>query len=76
MTGVDDEMTQQGTVWAFDDAATSGTVVTDDGIELTFSPDVFRASELRLLRPGQRVRMAVTDGAISALTILTLDAPR
>ncbi len=76
MTGVNDELTRQGTVWAYDDRTRSGTVVTDDGTELTFSADAFSTSGLRLLRPGQRVRMTVTDHVISALTIVTLDEPR
>ncbi len=69
-------MTRQGTVWAYDDQTHTGTVVTDDGTELTFSAEVFLASGLRLLRSGQRVRMAVTGQVIDALTILTLDEPR
>ncbi len=74
--GVNGELTRQGTVWSYDDQTQSGTVVTDDGTELTFSADAFRTSGLRLLRPGQRVRMAVADHIISTLTIVTLDEPR
>ncbi len=69
-------MTRQGTVWAFDERTTTGNIVTDDGAELTFGAEVFLASGLRLLRPGQRVRMAATGDVITALTIVTLDAPR
>ena len=63
----------QATVLTFDIAAGSGTVVLDDGTALPFSPSVFAASRLRLLRPGQRVRIRLSPAReIDALTILTL----
>ncbi|HEY7043428.1 MAG TPA: hypothetical protein VH419_07160, partial [Nocardioidaceae bacterium] len=64
--------TTQGTVWAFDPDAQSGSVVLDDGTSLPFDARAFAVSGLRLLRPGQRVRVEVSDGAVTGLTILTL----
>ena len=67
-------MPVQATVSGFDPATRSGQVLTDDGVGLRFSRDVFDASGLRLLRPGQRVRvtLAGTPPAIQTLQILTL----
>ena len=64
----------QATVSGFDAATRSGRVLTDDGVELAFSSDAFDASGLRLLRPGQRVRMTVTGTPpiVETLQILTL----
>ncbi len=63
----------QATVLRFDATDCSGSVLFDDGRVLPFSGEVFRASGLRLLRPGQRLRLSVAaDGSISALTIVTL----
>jgi hypothetical protein len=67
--------TTQGTVWTFDDETESGEVALDDGSRLPFDADAFATSGLRLLRPGQRVRLQLDDGAVSSLTILTLDVP-
>ena len=47
----------------------------DDGARLPFDADAFATSGLRLLRPGQRVRLELDDGDVSSLTILTLDVP-
>jgi len=67
----------QATVLTFDAETSSGAVVLDDGTELPFPGEAFVAGGLRLLRPGQRVRL-VTDenGRIVALTIHTLPDPR
>jgi cold shock CspA family protein len=64
----------QATVSGFDVATRSGRVLTDDGAELAFSSDAFDASGLRLLRPGQRVRVSVagTPSVVETLQILTL----
>lgn len=71
---------KQGTVLTFDSEIGAGSVVLDTGEALTFSTEVFAASGLRLLRPGQRVRLQVSDDPdsrlISAITILTLQDPR
>ena len=67
--------TTQGTVWTFDDETRAGEVVLDDGSRVPYDADVFAASGLRLLRSGQRVRLQVEGGAVTSLTILTLDQP-
>jgi 2-phospho-L-lactate guanylyltransferase len=45
----------QGTVATFDPQTQAGTLLLDDGTELPFPAEAFRASGLRLLRLGQRV---------------------
>jgi len=71
--------TLQGTVLTFDPGSGAGSVLLDSGEALTFSAEVFAASRLRLLRPGQRVRLQVLDDRdnrqMSAITILTLPDP-
>jgi hypothetical protein len=65
----------QGTVWSFDEETVSGEVVLDDGSRLPFDDEAFAASGLRLLRPGQRVRLELRGNAVVALTIITLQQP-
>jgi cold shock CspA family protein len=62
----------QATVATFDPDTGSGTVLTDDGRRVPFDPAAFAAGGLRLLRPGQRVKMEVADGRIVRVTIVTL----
>ena len=63
----------QATVLTFHPEDHSGSVVLDDGTAIGFSSDVFAASRLRLLRPGQRVRIHLSDqNEIDGLTIITL----
>lgn len=62
----------QGTVASFQPDNGSGTVYLDDGTELAFSAAAFATSGLRLLRPGQRVKLRMADGAIAALTHISL----
>jgi hypothetical protein len=50
-------------------------VLLDDGTELPFDADAFAAGGLRLLRFGQRVRLAVADGRVSAITLSTFPLP-
>jgi cold shock CspA family protein len=67
----------QGTVFDFDETDGAGTVVLDDGERLAFGPQAFAASGLRMLRPGQRVRMGMSAGhEIEWLTIVTLPPGR
>jgi hypothetical protein len=67
--------TVQATVFDFDPDDLGGVVVLDDGERLAFGPAAFAASGLRLLRPGQRVRLEMTsDQVIESLTIATLPA--
>jgi cold shock CspA family protein len=62
----------QGTVATFDPDTGSGTVLTDDGRRIPFDRAAFAAGGLRLLRPGQRVRMDTADGRVVRVTIVTL----
>ena len=66
----------QATVSAFDPATRVGKVLLDDGVELPFPAEALSGTRLRLLRPGQRVRL-VTSGTgeglrVTGLQILTL----
>ncbi|MGW0660368.1 cold-shock protein [Streptodolium elevatio] len=69
----------QGTVHTFDAATRSGTVLLDDGSALPYPASAFDASGLRLLRPGQRVRLKVEGEGPKRtavfLTIATLSDP-
>jgi len=62
----------QGTVASFEPETGSGTVVLDDGTELSFDGTAFATSGLRTLRFGQRVIMRVVDGRVVALTHISL----
>jgi cold shock CspA family protein len=63
----------QATVLDFDASTTAGHIVFDDGHALPFEPAAFAASGLRLLRPGQRVRVELSDqGDVTSVTIATL----
>jgi cold shock CspA family protein len=66
----------QATVSRYDEFSHEGDVLLDDGLELPFSAQALHGTGLRLLRPGQRVRVTVAgDGAerhVEALQILTL----
>lgn len=66
----------QATVATYDAGTRSGSVLLDDGIELTFDARALEGTGLRLLRPGQRVRLEVAgEGAsrsVHRLQILTL----
>jgi 2-phospho-L-lactate guanylyltransferase len=66
----------QATVRSFDAGTRCGSVFLDDGTVLEFGAGAFSASGLRLLRPGQRVSIRTGgDGAITALTLVTLPLP-
>lgn len=58
----------QGTVSRYDPDTAAGAVLLDDGRELTFDADALRGTGLRLLRPGQRVRLE-TSGERSGLHV-------
>ena len=66
----------QATVFRYDDGTRSGAVLLDDGVELPFTAEALDGTGLRLLRPGQRVRLSIdTSGerpTIIHLQILTL----
>ncbi|MFF7239621.1 hypothetical protein [Streptomyces collinus] len=63
----------QATAYTYDPETRSGQVLLDDGTPVPFGPAAFDAGALRLLRPGQRVRIE-TEGAGDALriTLVTL----
>ncbi|MFI7278319.1 hypothetical protein ACL02R_26555 [Streptomyces sp. MS19] len=63
----------QATAYTYDPATRSGSVLLDDGTPLAFDADAFDAGGLRLLRPGQRVRIEVEgEDAARRVTFLTL----
>lgn len=64
-------MELQGTVRAFDPGSRAGSVVLDDGRTVGFDGEAFDAGGLRLLRPGQRVRLRA-DAERATVTAVTL----
>ena len=64
-------LTEQGTVRSFDESTRTGSVFTDDGHERAFTADAL-SWRIRHLRLGQRVRIALADGRVVALQIVTL----
>jgi 2-phospho-L-lactate guanylyltransferase len=66
----------QATVSGFDDVTHGGAVLLDDGLELPFAGTALSGTGLRLLRPGQRVRITTSgdaaDRRVDTLQILTL----
>jgi cold shock CspA family protein len=66
----------QGTVRSYDADTRAGSVFTDDGTVLEFDAAALAGSPLRLLRPGQRVRLSLDPaGAVAALTLATFPLP-
>ncbi|MET8829698.1 hypothetical protein ABZX40_27095 [Streptomyces sp. NPDC004610] len=63
----------QATAYAYDAETRSGQVLLDDGTPVPFDAAAFDAGGLRLLRPGQRVRIeAEGEGASRRITLVTL----
>jgi len=66
----------QATVSSFDPETWTGVVLLDDGVELPFPSGAVAGSGLRLLRPGQRVRLETTGESdslqVEHLQIITL----
>lgn len=63
----------QATSSSYDPATRSGSVLLDDGTPLPFDAAAFDAGGLRLLRPGQRVRIEVEgEGEQRRITLVTL----
>jgi 2-phospho-L-lactate guanylyltransferase len=62
----------QGTVATFDAQRRNGTVLLDDGTEVSFDTAAFDASGLRLLRSGQRLRLTQRDGHVVDLALITM----
>ncbi|MEO5983653.1 MAG: hypothetical protein ABIQ13_15210 [Pedococcus sp.] len=52
----------QGSVHIFDEQTGAGSLLLDDGLEVTFTSDVFGASSLRHLRSGQRLSLTLGNG--------------
>jgi 2-phospho-L-lactate guanylyltransferase len=52
----------QATAFTFDPTTHEGSVLLDDGTPVPFDAAAFEAGGLRLLRPGQRVRIR-TEGS-------------
>ncbi|NUP19477.1 MAG: hypothetical protein HOZ81_26030 [Streptomyces sp.] len=63
----------QATAYTYDETTRSGSVLLDDGTPVPFDAPAFDAGGLRLLRPGQRVRIE-TEGKGESLhiTLVTL----
>ncbi len=59
----------QATVATYDEALGRGLVLGDDGTEWSFGLGVVDAG-VRLLRPGQRVRVAFVEGHIVGVTLM------
>ena len=66
------EREAQGTVASFDPESHAGRVVLDDGVELPYDGAAFDAGGLRLVRPGQRVRLRLAGSHVRLLTLVTL----
>lgn len=66
----------QATVASYDAQTRAGTVILDDGHQLSFAAGALEGTGLRLLRPGQRVRLATSGRGggvvVDRLQILTL----
>lgn len=63
----------QATSYTFDTETRCGSVLLDDGTPLPFDAAAFEAGGLRLLRPGQRVRIRVAgEGAQRRVVFVTL----
>jgi 2-phospho-L-lactate guanylyltransferase len=60
----------QATVHRYDPETRTGSLLRDDGVELTFGSPAFEASGLRLLRVGQRLTVDVVDDVVVALRIV------
>ncbi|MFD3512165.1 hypothetical protein [Streptomyces sp. NPDC058657] len=63
----------QATAYTYDPETRSGSVLLDDGTPVPFDAPAFDAGGLRLLRPGQRVRLETSgEGAARTITLVTL----
>ncbi|MDB1089609.1 hypothetical protein PJ985_18805 [Streptomyces sp. ACA25] len=63
----------QATAYTYDPGTRAGSVLLDDGTPLSFGSEAFDAGGLRLLRPGQRVRIETTgEGEGRRITCVTL----
>ncbi|MEV7887980.1 hypothetical protein ACWD3I_28085 [Streptomyces sp. NPDC002817] len=61
------------TAYTYDADTRTGSVLLDDGTPVPFDAPAFDAGGLRLLRPGQRVRIELEDTkAAPRITLVTL----
>jgi len=64
----------QATIATYDPETRSGTLLLDDGTELTYPAEAFQRSGLRLLRLGQRVAVeSGADGVVSRVSVPGID---
>ncbi|MFF9689953.1 hypothetical protein [Streptomyces sp. NPDC014623] len=63
----------QATSFTYDSETRTGSVLLDDGTPVAFDAPAFDAGGLRLLRPGQRVRIETEgEGTALRITLVTL----
>ncbi|MEU3859757.1 hypothetical protein AB0F03_20705 [Streptomyces sp. NPDC028722] len=63
----------QATAYTYDPGTRSGQVLLDDGTPVPFDAVAFDRGGLRLLRPGQRVRIETEgEGDAARITLVTL----
>ncbi|UUU30654.1 hypothetical protein JIX56_12455 [Streptomyces sp. CA-210063] len=63
----------QATAYTYDPTTRTGQVLLDDGTPVPFDAPAFDAGALRLLRPGQRVRIETEgEGGSLRITLITL----
>ncbi|KUN96262.1 hypothetical protein [Streptomyces caeruleatus] len=63
----------QATAYTYDENTRCGSVLLDDGTPVPFDAPAFDAGGLRLLRPGQRVRIETEgEGEALRITLVTL----
>ena len=63
----------QATSFTYDSETRTGSVLLDDGTPVEFDSEAFDAGGLRLLRPGQRVRIETAgEGEGRRVTLVTL----
>ena len=60
----------QASVHKYNDESGSGSVLLDDGREIPFDGNVFDASGLRHVRPGQRVSIDMSGAELTRLWIV------
>lgn len=66
---------QTATARSFDPATGAAEVVLDDGTPLPCPRDRLEAAGIRLLRPGQRLRVRVTAGVVVAVALPAFPLP-
>ncbi len=63
----------QATAYTYDAGTRTGSVLLDDGTPVSFDAAAFDAGGLRLLRPGQRVRIETAEPKDApSITLVTL----